>query len=313
MAEHPISRTDPTLDPGGPDAFLAALSTRNQQLYLKTVGIIKEPAFRKSVEKTTKLFKAVESAGKVAGRMIGGMPMTRGLAGMPGQIAATGLDALGAQLIAPLTSAVSAGMGTLMAGLNTALGPALAKIGQGLSVVAKGGEGGTGIGGGLGSMIGGAIGSAYGPLGKAIGSLGGALLGGGIEMLFNRKKAPLADRTARLINKAKELSRIPGLSLREVYEMLLALELVTMQELGINSPEELAVFAGLPLEGGAVVDEGIGGGGAGDIPVRSGSGGVSGFGGGDITGGGADTIVSAVNNVNRNITQMRKEQRRAWL
>lgn len=143
-------------------------------MFFKTVGSTKT---QKAIKESTKLFKNIRKAGEVVGRLTETFRLTQTLLGMPTRTATQGLDMLGAQLVGPISGAISQSIGLLSASLNQILGPALQQIGAAVGGFVRANAMGAGIGG----MIGGIAQKITGIPG--LGLIGG-LIGGGIEALY---------------------------------------------------------------------------------------------------------------------------------
>lgn len=135
----------------------------------------------KAIKLSTKMFDSIKKAGEHAGELFKIFQLTQTLIGMPGRTATQGLDMLSAQLLAPISGAVSQAIGQAMAALNQIIGPALQQIGKAVGGFVREQP----IGAGIGGVIGGVAGAVTGIPG--LGIIGG-LIGGGIEALVDEAR-----------------------------------------------------------------------------------------------------------------------------
>lgn len=138
--------------------------------------VIREPKTVKAIKESTKLFKTIGKVGKFAKTLAKSLEFTQALMGMPTKTAIQGLDMLTAQLVGPISGAITQTIGQLSASLNQILGPALQQIGQAMGGFVRANP----IGAGIGGTIGGIAGAVTGIPG--LGIVGG-IIGGGIEAL----------------------------------------------------------------------------------------------------------------------------------
>ncbi|KKM92906.1 hypothetical protein LCGC14_1213740 [marine sediment metagenome] len=123
------------------------------------------------------MFKAVQKAGTAAKALTSTFTTTNRLLGMPGQVATTGLDALAARFVGPISGAIAQGIGELTVVMNQILGPALSAIGKQVGGFIQQNKAGAGIGG----LIGAGATALTGIPGLDI---AGGIIGGGFEALF---------------------------------------------------------------------------------------------------------------------------------
>ena len=255
----------------------------------KLYDVISKPKTLKAVKESTKLFESIGKVGQYAKELTKTFELTRSLISMPTRTATQGLDMLSAQMLAPISGAITQAIGQGMAAINQVIGPTLQQIGGAVGGFVRQQPIGAGIGGAIGGIAGAITGI------PGLGLIGG-LVGGGIEALIKAAAPETSDETEDenlrdFIN--NQLAR--GWSSQRIIDFLQnsAQEAgKALRRHGITTPDDLMAFMGLPpievggapaLTFGDMANIDIGGAGGG---IRG-----AGLGEGDLGGGGGGTAV----------------------